>query len=210
MFRVGVFGDSHINSVLCDYKSLEDTIRFFNSEVDVVLHAGDILDGRGVYYDQDYYLETLNTDEMIEKAGNIMSELKKLTYWIGGNHDESLVKYFGVDISKKLKIPNWKFLGYLMGDKVINNVRFRILHPSRASPLKMPHSPKEALNKVNLKKENIDWLVFGHKHITYYDIIHGVKVLGTPSYLRYSEDIGAWVIEFKNNNREYELLRKSY
>ena len=59
MFKVGVFGDTHINSKKCDYSALEQTIKEFNSGVDVVFHLGDLIDGRRVYKGQDYELETL-------------------------------------------------------------------------------------------------------------------------------------------------------
>ena len=218
MFKVGVFGDTHINSKRCDYKNLLKTIDYFNKNVDVVFHTGDLIDGRRVYRGQDFELETLLVDDMIEKAGNIMSRLKRPTYWILGNHDYSLIKHFGVDISKELKFKNWHFLGYFVGDTRIKDLEFRVLHPAGGKPYSISYTAQRYLRNINFKKEHFDWLLMGHLHKPYFFEIQGVSVLGNASYQHltdfarrrgYEAEIGYWIINFRSKH-DYYLKKRVF
>ena len=202
--------DWHINSKKCDYDSLRKAAKQINNSCDIILHAGDLTDGLKVYRGHEMEVECNSIDEIIEKTGNLMSEFKPETYWIQGNHDDALWKKFGVDIQNYLNIPNWHYLGKYVGDVKIEDLLFRLLHPSGRAPYSLSYTPQKYVRNINLKKEPLDWLLLGHFHQSYFFETQGVKCLGIPSFQKitdfarrkgFGEEIGYWILElYKDKN----------
>jgi len=211
LLTIALLSDFHINSKYCDYKSLYKAIKEVNEKADAVLVAGDVTDGRGVYVGQDYNLESLEINDMIEKTGNIMSMFNKPLYWIQGNHDFRLYKKYGVDISKFLN--EWNYLGVYEGDTEIAGKHFRLLHPDGGVPYSKSYVPQKYLRNLNLKKENLNWLILGHLHTSYYFMVQGVHCVGVPSFQHiteyarrkgFGEEIGYWLIRFNKKRTKLE------
>ncbi len=205
MIKIACISDWHTNSKNCDYDSIRKSAKEINKSCDLAFHCGDLTDGLRVYSGQEQEIESNSIDEIIEKAGNLMSEFSIPVYWITGNHDDALWRKFGVDISNYLDIPNWTYLGKYVGDNIVDSsIWFRLLHPSGKAPYSLSYVPQKYIRNINLKKDPIDWLLLGHFHQGYLFETQGVKCLGIPSFQKitdyakrkgYGEEIGYWILE---------------
>jgi predicted phosphodiesterase len=124
--------DTHINSKTCDYKALSTSIRELNDSADVILHAGDLTDGTHVYRGHEHNVEDASLDDVVQRTGDILDQVKVPMHVILGNHDESYQKRMGVDLGNTLlgKLPNIEFHGFYMADIPIFGEVFRLLHPT--------------------------------------------------------------------------------
>jgi len=197
--KVTITADWHINSKKCAYDKLEHAIK--NEFDGIILHAGDLLDGYKVYRGQEFEILHHNLDDMLELAGNILSNLKNDMYVISGNHDYSLHKHYGFDILQHLeeKIDKLHFLGHFTGDTMIDDVYFRLLHP-KGYAYSISYIAQKYIRELRKEElQKLDFLILGHHHNFYLLNVQGVNCVGAMTFQHltdyarrrgYSEDIG--------------------
>ncbi|MHA1344131.1 MAG: metallophosphoesterase [Promethearchaeota archaeon] len=217
MLKVILTGDWHINSKKCDYSSLEKAIKQYFNNADIILHTGDLTDGRKVYDGQDYELEYLRLDDMLELTGNILSQIKKDIYIINGNHDYSLIKKFGFDLISVLsdELPNLHLLGNYVGDVKIENYNFRLLHP-KGNAYTISYTAQKYVRELRAREIlNLDFLLVGHLHRYFVFNIQGLDVIGTMTFQRltdyakrrgYGEDIGFVMLNLYKNSYNIKVV----
>lgn len=101
-FTFAALSDTHLVS---NHQRL-DALHLFYDEIQrrgitVAVHAGDLLDGVGVYRGQEHSVLFSGIDRHIEYAVEQYPKRDGVqTYLIGGNHDESYVKHAGIDAAQ--------------------------------------------------------------------------------------------------------------
>jgi len=185
MIKIGLMSDTHINSKQCDYKALSTSIRELNESVDIILHAGDLTDGFGVYRGHEFNIEDTALDDVVQKTGDILDQVKVPMHIILGNHDESYQKRMGVDLGNTLlaQLPNINFHGFYQADVEHEGITFRLLHPQSAA-YSIGYPAQKYLREIDLRKETFAWLILGHLHRSYEFNAQGINVIGVPSFQR--------------------------
>lgn len=114
-FSFGLIGDTHIGSL---YEALGELHSFYNlcekEGINTILHAGDVLDGFGMYKGQQFEQSKMGWDSQYKHFVNNYPRVKGMkTYFIAGNHDQSFSKIIGMNVGKALMVDrdDMVFLG---------------------------------------------------------------------------------------------------
>lgn len=95
-YKIGLLSDTHLGSKFQQLTALYDAYKIFDERnVDTILHAGDLLDGVGMYreHPQETFLHT--APEQRKYAEDVYPRPKKQglkTHLVGGQHDRSFYK----------------------------------------------------------------------------------------------------------------------
>lgn len=129
--KVGFCTDTHIGDESFSDYLWEGFIRECESEqVDMILHAGDLLEGMSNRPDQIYHLTDIGFSKQMDHAEDILSHTSIPIKIIDGNHDRWGMKAGGIlavrDIANRL--DHVEFMGHDTGDIVINDTVWRLWH----------------------------------------------------------------------------------
>lgn len=168
----GVVGDTHFGSLYEAKDEYAATLQYFKSMgVTSVLHAGDILDGHGVYKGQEFELHAHGWAAQRDWAVEHVPKIPGITtYFVTGNHDASFKKAAGVDVGNELadRREDWEFLGEDRATVVFyaengRPYRVMLLHPSGGSSYAVSYRPQKIAEQLEGgTKPNM--LVIGHYH----------------------------------------------
>jgi len=166
--KIGALSDTHIGSIYDNLPFLNFAYEVFDKEgCDIILHAGDVVDGQGNYKGQEYEQYAIGFDSQLEVVVKEYPMIDKPTYFIEGNH--SFRKMSGAIIGKTISQArkDLKFLGVEDADIMINHnkksIKVKLIHPSGGTAYALSyHSQKfiEALEGGT--KPNL--LLIGHYH----------------------------------------------
>lgn len=133
-FKYGYFSDPHIGHKEFKENVFHNMMVYFNQQgVDFVVNSGDTLEGMSNRPGHFYELEYVGFNEQINKAVELLSQIKAPIYGIDGNHDGWYFKpqNMGVIIGEELqrRIPNYKNLGQMEGNlEPVNNLVIKLFH----------------------------------------------------------------------------------
>ena len=101
-YKIGLVSDVHLGSKYQQLTALYDAYKIFDErDVDTIFHAGDLLDGTGMYREQAQETFLHTAPEQRKYAEEVYPKPKKKglkTHLIGGQHDRSFYKREGYDI----------------------------------------------------------------------------------------------------------------
>jgi len=165
--RIGVMSDSHKAS-LYEEQPLEDRlIKYFNDKkVDMVLHAGDFLDGEKMYKGHEYELAKYGADAQIQHAVETFPYSKAPVYFITGNHDGAYWKTAGIDVGQRLDAER-DDLHYVGAEQrtiqLKPNADIMLMHPGGGCSYAFSYKPQKLIESFSGgEKPNI--LLSGHYH----------------------------------------------
>lgn len=113
--KIGIVSDTHLCSKHQQLSYLKAIYKRFADEgIKIVLHAGDLLEGRNMY--RGWELEVLfhgADDQVAYAVANYPKEEGITTYLISGNHDSSFMVNAGINVVKLVcdQRPDMKYLG---------------------------------------------------------------------------------------------------
>lgn len=207
--RFAAIGDTHLGSKKDELSALHQFYRILKrKKISIVLHAGDILDGMGVYRGQEFELAVFGADNQISYAVKHYPKISGITtYFINGNHDYSFYKKLGLDtgavISRERK--DLVYLGHYKGEVNINGIKIWLVHPDGGMPYAISYRGQKYVEQIESgHKPRI--LLLGHLHTAYFFEYRNIYVFGvgcfqgqTPFILRKGINpvIGGWIIEVK-------------
>lgn len=227
--RIGLVSDTHIGS---KYQQIYSLYEFYDKcedeGVDVVLHAGDLSDGFGMYNGQVFELFALSERD---QENYIVKHYPKIdgvkTIVIGGNHDESFWKKNGSDICYNVcnRRPDMQYNGFYISNININGVNIRLHHGDGGTAYARSYKPQR-LAMSCIENENIlnpDILVIGHYHssciLPQFLGIYTVQMPGfqaqTPNYMGrkgLNPDIGGIILEVekRSGSKKYTVTNTKY
>lgn len=216
-FKLALFSDLHLDSPDCDIETLKKHLDFCKKEGRYILMGGDEFDAI-IHTDKKRYTPSRGNDnrddqinKKLEMAIGLLQPYADNILFIGrGNHEESILKYSGVDMIDLLikELNHWKHNGEIVKGNYQNFIRFNFVNKANKSVLHYDiyqnHGQGQA---ASVTKGMIDFnriangtladLIFiGHKHqsiidystpIMYVDQTGEIKLknrqcIQTPSY----------------------------
>lgn len=132
-FKLALFSDLHLDSPDCDIKTLKNHLDVCKKEGRYILMGGDEFDAL-IHTDKKRYTPSRtdhNRDDQIneklERAIALLQPYADNILFIGrGNHEESILKYSGVDMIDLLvkELNHWKSNGEIQKGNYQNFIRF--------------------------------------------------------------------------------------
>ena len=136
-----------------------------------------------LFRSHEFNIEDTSLDDVIQKTGDILDQVKVPMFILLGNHDESYYKKMGVHLGNTLlaRIPNINILDFYQADVEHEGIVFRLLHPAGGA-YSISYPAQKYLREIDLRKEEFKWLIMGHLHRSYELTAQGVNVIGLPSF----------------------------
>ena len=199
-------GDTH----LCSKKeALSELHTFYDllegRGVKIVLHAGDLLDGQGVYHGQEYEVHTFGADNQVSYAVENYPRRKGIrTYFINGNHSYAYFKKTGLDTGAMIakERNDMVYLGAFKGEIEVGNEKIWLIHPDGANPYALSYRSQKFVEQIT-SGDKPKIILFGHLHTMYHFDYRNIYVFGvgcfqgqTSFILRKGINpvIGGWII----------------
>lgn len=174
---IGLISDTHYGAEGC----AEDLVRRYyriayeRFHVRCFLHAGDLVDGNGVFPGQPFEQNRIGFDQQLRMAAELYPYYPDvMTYAIGGNHDESYIKNAGANIINALHLRRKDIvpLGIYQALVSVNGFHINLHHANGSCSALLPESK---LNSIAQRKQYIvdnfgfnvdrlDLVVVGHYH----------------------------------------------
>ena len=174
---IGLISDTHYGADGC----AEDLVRRYyriayeRFHVRCFLHAGDLVDGNGVYPGQPFEQNRIGFDQQLRMAAELYPYYPDvMTYAIAGNHDESYIKNAGANIINALHLRRKDIvpLGIYQALVSVNGFHINLHHANGSCSALLPESK---LNSIAQRKQYIvdnygfnvdrlDLVVVGHYH----------------------------------------------
>lgn len=169
--RFGLIGDPHFGSL---YEDLDALTAFYaeakRQGVQLVLVAGDVLDGHGMYAGQEFEVHKHGFSEQAEWFAQRAPRADGVqTKFVTGNHDGSFKKRAGARVGTTLQEarPDWTCLGedYAVVDLPIGKqtVRVRLEHPGGGTAYAVSYRPQKITEALEGGSKP-DLLAIGHYH----------------------------------------------
>lgn len=212
--RFGVIADTQCGSLYALRDGLSAFYARLEAEgIDLVLHAGDVLDGWRVYRGQEFELRP-DAKSWPEQRAIFAEEIPKVpgltTVFITGNHDQSFKNLVGMNVGDELQRarPDWKCIGADVGDIDLQDqkgrrYRVRLLHPGGGTAYAVSYHLQKIIEALpGGQKPNM--LIAGHYHKSLFmpsyrnvdGILAGCFQQQTPFMARQSIQamMGGWIV----------------
>jgi len=211
--RIGIVSDTHLGSLHERWDILNLAYKVFRKEgIDIVYHAGDLVDGENMYRGQEYELHKHGADAQVKYVVDVYPKFSGVTtYFITGSHDLSFWKRAGIDVGDRIseRREDLKYLGRELSDILIGTpkkkVKLRLMHPGKGTAYAISYHPQKIAESITGgNKPNI--LVIGHYHkaeMLFYRNIYiiqpGCLQDQTPFMQRNfnAAHLGFWIVDFR-------------
>jgi len=161
--RVGAISDLHVGSKSCFEEQLVEYLKVANNRTDVLLIAGDLIDGFGVYKGQQFELLYPSVEDQVARLIEILEVYEKPIYFITGNHEDAVYKATGIDVGNMIKGKNRIYLGSHLASTKINNIKIDLWHGRGASAYALSYKLQKMIEQyLSGKKPHI--VFSGHWH----------------------------------------------
>lgn len=153
-YRIGLISDTHLGSKYQQLTCLYDAYRILDEkDVDFILHAGDIVDGVGVYRGQHQELFLHNAEEQRKYVEDVYPKPKKQglkTYMIGGQHDRSFYKEGGYDIVEHIceHRDDLVYRGFYSAQFEVKGLPIRLEHPGGGIAYARSYAPQKIVENM--------------------------------------------------------------
>jgi predicted phosphodiesterase len=181
--KFAVVSDTHLGS---KYQNITYLKKFYayakQTGCQFVLHAGDIVDGNGVYKGQEFETFLHGFDETVQYAvKNYPNGLP--TYFITGNHCLSWFNKGGADIGEAIakRRPDLIYLGQYGAYVMINKVKVYIMHPLGSPAYALSYKIQKLIEGFSSEnKPNV--LIVGHYHSSFQALVRNVFCMHPASF----------------------------
>lgn len=153
--------------------------------------AGDLMDGRNIYRGHLENILTASIEGQTDMVAEAMSQYPELEFWgIAGNHDYSFTQLNGAKPLAILeaKTDNFKNLGDLRADVIVDGIRIRLLHGGGGRAYATSYPSQTYLRDYfkGLEREELPnvphVMLIGHFHTVYNSKDHGIHILQPGSF----------------------------
>lgn len=193
-YRIGLVGDSHICSRFQQLTLLHDAYSIFNQrQVDFVLHAGDLVDGKNMYRGQENEVFKHGADEQAEYVVKNYPKLERgrRTYIIGGQHDRSFYRDGGYNIIRAVCKERKDIVdkGFYKAEFVVKGLKIGLQHPGGGVAYALSYKPQKIIESMmgfissvpSATKPILQ--VFGHWHTAIHIPSYmGIDVISLPCF----------------------------
>ena len=191
-FQVAAASDFHIASIFHLPKSLHECLRRTeDAGIDVLLFAGDLMDGMGIYKGHEENLSHHGAERQTDEVARVLNRYPKIQFLgIAGNHDYSITQKAGIKplAMVEAKTDNFKNLGDMRADVEIHGIRFRLLHGAGGRNYARSYPSQTYLRDFFGGLERHQFadvphvMTIGHYHTLYSGKDHGIHILQAGSF----------------------------
>lgn len=218
-FTFAAISDTHIGSRACDYEALNYFYDYAHSlGVKHVLHAGDWVDGLGVYSGQEFEQDCIGFGQ---QANRFIERYPKRhgikTSGICGNHDYSFIVKAGVDILDyiSLRRSDINYCGIYQGIVQFGDIRIKLHHPDGG----LSYAISYKMQKI-LETQDVDFDIFMMGHFHQCVVLEGYRnplAIMPGSFQRETSFstrkglrnvIGGYIITVDHINDKFEFMTK--
>jgi len=168
--KFAVIGDTHFGSVHEKTDALHAFIKQAKKEnCELVLHAGDMMAGYGVYAGQEFEVYAVGLEKQLLAVKQNLPDLLPI-YFITGNHDDSFRKKTGVIVGKLIeKCSNQlHYLGESAGTitlKTQSGLAYKIMliHPDGGTTYALSYHTQKIIESLS-GGQKPHMLIVGHYH----------------------------------------------
>jgi UDP-2,3-diacylglucosamine pyrophosphatase LpxH len=223
---IGVASNTHCGNMAYNEEALGSFVDFaYDNGADMMLNAGDMLDGTGLYRNQKYEQYATTIDDQIKNLSATYPRKRGMkTYFVCGDHDLSFrgkqsVSYGDFDVGEKIEDARSDFV--FLGDNIApinfplnggeDNMKCLILHPNGNPAYAISYKPQKTIEALT-GGEKPDMILIGQYHVAE----HMPNYRNTESFqtgcfqdqtslmkARYAPaHIGGWLLEYKLKDRE--------
>jgi len=206
-FSFAAIADTHLCSAeerLQDLKDFYEEVK--KRKVSVVVHAGDLVAGWGMYHGQENEVHTFGATNQAEYVIKNYPKVQGITtYFCNGNHDLSWWKRSGVDIGDLVSAgrSDMVYLGQYSGDIVLSGVNIRVMHPDGGGAYAISYKMQKLIEQIpSGRKPHI--FIAGHYHTALYFFYRNIHAFqagcfeGQTTFLLrkgLNPAIGGWIID---------------
>ena len=206
--RLGLISCTHFGSMYFQPRELQTFLQFCKKEqVRVVIHAGDLVDGTGMYKGQEFEQYALGADAQQADVEKNYPDSGLPNLVLGGNHDYSYQKLTGYNIVKKIceAREDLIYVGMISATFFIpeSDLEMQLIHKRGGVPYARSYASQRAAQELPLALQK-PLLGIGGLHVNDYVYYKGQHVFLTPCfqgqtpYLKGKPlfpEVGGWIIE---------------
>lgn len=226
--KFGLVADNHAGSAKEHPEILEEIYRTFKKEgVKHVYHAGDWIDGTGVYKGQENEVKVWGTDAQVDHLIDTYPRERGMkTHGITGNHDLRAFEHGGADPGRIIEArrKDIEYLGQMQATvELADEIDLELLHPAGSQSYAKSYKLQRLIDNRPVE-ERPKILAIGHYHTDFYMDHGGVQAIQVPATkghgmfekrLGLSGEMGAWMVEMTVRDGEIvrfkpELLRATH
>lgn len=209
----GAIGDTHFGSKHTDYEWLHKYYDKCKERwVKTVLHAGDLVDWIGVYKWHNFELAKHWADDQLKDVVDNYPKIDWIdTYYIGGNHDESLLKLVGYDILKQVELlrKDMHFLGWYDATIDVNWIKSELHHWGWGNAYSISYKPQKYLETIDPKDQPNVFLEW-HFHSALYMFYRKIHTFMVASFqkptlfstrMKFGNTRWGWIVEVWLDNQ---------
>lgn len=193
-YRIGLVSDAHMCSKYQQVTLLHDAYADFNKrQVDFVLNAGDLVDGRDVYRGQQeetfLYGADAQKDYVVQNYPKL--ERGRKTYVIGGQHDRSFFKDKGYNIIRAICQERKDLIdrGFYKAEFTVKGLLVGLQHPGGGVAYALSYKPQKIIESMMGYINSIPSAtkpilqIFGHWHVAVHIPSYmGIDVISMPCF----------------------------
>ena len=179
--------------------------------VECFVHAGDIVDGTGVYHGQQFEQDKVWFEEQLADLKENYPNVWVPTYFIGGNHDEAYLKGNWVNICKAIETVRQDLinLGFYDARLKLNGIVINLHHWGGSLSYAKDYKMKKYLDWLPVENQP-DIFALGHYHTALYDFHRGIHWFMPWAFLKENllakrfnlgNVIGGWIIDIDKNEK---------
>lgn len=179
--------------------------------VECFVHAGDIVDGEGVYNWQQFEQSEVWFEDQLADLRKNYPYVWVPTYFIWGNHDEAYLKKNGVNICKAIETVRQDLvnLGFYDARLRLNGIDINLHHGGGSLSYAKDYKMKKYLDSLPVENQP-DIFALWHYHTALYDFHRGIHGFMPWAFLKENllakrfnlgNVIGWWVIEIDKNEK---------
>ena len=153
-YRIGGVSDTHLGSKYQQLTALHDAYKIFDErDVDCIFHAGDLVDGMGMYRGQIQETFLHDAREQREYAETVYPKPRKegvKTYLIGGQHDRSFYGREGYDILEHIAEHRQDIVyrGFYSHEFQFKGLPVKLEHPGGGVAYARSYSPQKIVENM--------------------------------------------------------------
>lgn len=174
--KFALVSDTHFWAKQCARDELQQFYEVARDEwVECFVHAGDIVDGCGVYHGQQFEQDRVGFGEQIADIKENYPDVWLPTYFIWGNHDEAYLKANGVNICKAIETVRQDLINLWFYDArlKLNGIDINLHHGWGSLSYAKDYKMKKYLDSLPVENQP-DIFALGHYHTALYDLHRGI------------------------------------
>lgn len=167
-FKFGVTSDTHMGSRYQQITHLHTFYRLCQKRgIDTVFHAGDLVDGFGIYRGQEFEVFVHGADAQTEYAVEHYPKYKGVkTVLISGNHDQSFMKTAGYNVAKAVcaEREDMTYIGDDLAFVNIDKIKIALMHGRAGMSYAKSYRLQKIMETMPSGPDKPHFLFLGHYH----------------------------------------------